>query len=168
MDVEKLLLQCERLVAKLPRLKIDYKFGIERLVAIAHLEVQVGPPAPAGRTTESDHLSALHVVVHSNVDSRQMGVPRLQSVFVAYDDQIAKTSGIILRITHLTVESRIDRLSDFQWNIHSIVVSPSTGSVFREDVPDDRRMEIGQLLNQIQLGNLWQILVGNALVGKHL
>lgn len=95
-------------------------------------------------------------------------MPCLQSVFVAYDDQITETSGIILRITHLTVESRIDWLPDFQWNIHPIVVSPSTGSIFREDVPDDRRMKIGQLLNQIQLGNLWQILVGNTFVGKHL
>ena len=142
-------------------------FRVERLVAIPHLEMEVRPAAAARIAAEADNRTGRHIIVLRHVATCQVGIPGFQPVFVADDDQIAVTAGIVPGIAHFAVESGVYRFADGEGDIHSLMPPPAAGTVFREDFAYSRGVEIPVLVNELQVDNRRQLFELDVRIGEN-
>ena len=147
-------------------LEIDQKFRIKGLILITGLEVQVWASAASGISTKADNLPCLDIFVGLYVQFGQVGIPSLQSVAVADNDQVSISSGVIFGIAYPSVENGIDRFSNAERNIYTIVASVSSRTIFGENFAHYRSMKLVEIIDQLKFGDSRQIVVFDVSISK--
>ena len=129
-DAEERFFEQECFAAKNAVFEVDQPLGVERMAVVTGFEVQVRACRTACRSAQTDDLARLDPLVRLDQTFCEVAVISLQPIVVADDDQVAVTSVIILRYAYTTAECGVDRVTGFQRQVDSLMLTATPRSEF--------------------------------------
>ena len=168
MDIQIALFEQEGFAPQVAALEVDQSFGVERLSAIARLEVEMRAGAASRAAAVADDLPRLDPFVGVDDPLREVAVESFQSVVVADDDQVAVAAGFGRRDrdAHLAVEGGVDRVARFQRQVYALMLAPAAHTELRTDgglvgiVVAFERVDQLDVHRTRQVGELHHVAVG--------
>ena len=143
-DAVIVLLDGEHFAAQLTCRKIDEPLRIESLTHETSLKVQVWTCAATSATTITYDIARLDKIVLLNGVAAEVTIVCLETAGVANDYKIAITTRLfgLPDHAHLAIKSGANGITDFKWDVRSLMWAAAAECELRTHVPDDGAYEI--------------------------
>ena len=143
-DTVIVLLDGEHFAAQLTCRKIDESLRVESLPHEASLEMQVRTCAAACAATVTYDIACLDKVVLLNGVAAEVAIVCLETAGMANDYKIAITTRLLglPDHAHLAIKSGANGITDFKWDVRSLMWAAAAECELRSHVPDDGAYEI--------------------------